>query len=91
MLTEKMSPLAIASLTMGIITVILYPFYPLFFFLIVVLNTLLGIGAIVTGAFAIRQTTTRPLRGRTFAFVGIFTGANGLLWIWINFIFRQTS
>lgn len=84
---ERLSALAIASLILGILSLLLFPLYRIAFPMVVV-NTLLGIGAIVTGVIAMRRTAIYPLRGRTPAYIGIVTGANGLFWIWINTVFR---
>lgn len=88
MYRERMSPLAIASIAMGILSLVLFPFIRLGGALVIVI-TLLGIGAIVTGVFAMRRTTIYGLRGRTLAYIGVVTGANGLFWMWINLVFRM--
>ncbi len=88
MYKERISTLAVASMATGILSMVLFPFYRVAVPLVVVI-TLLGIGAIVTGVFAIRRAAIYPLRGRVFANIGIITGANGLFWMWVDFIFRM--
>jgi multidrug efflux pump subunit AcrB len=88
MYKEKKSSLAIASLVMGIVSVVVFPFHRIAFPIAIVL-TLLGIGAIVTGIIAMRRTTVYSLGGRTLAYIGIITGANGLFWMWVYMVFRM--
>lgn len=84
---ERLSALAISSLAMGILCLILFLFHRLYVFLFVV-DILLGIGAIVTGLWAMRRMRIYSLKGRTLAYAGVVLGANGLFWLLMNVAFR---
>jgi hypothetical protein len=86
----RLSALAVASLVMGIISLVLFPFLPLLrpTLLFLVMDVLLGIGAIVVGLLAMRRITIFPLRGRSLAYAGVVLGANGLFWLAVNFVFQ---
>ncbi len=83
---QSWSPLAIASLAMGVLCIIV--FFVRINTAIFVIQILLSIGAIVTGVFGMRRTRAYPLRGHYLAYAGLVCGANGLFWVFINTIFR---
>lgn len=83
---ERFSTLAVASLVLGILSLICFIFHRMHP-AVVIVDILLGIGAIVTGVFGMRHAALYSLKGRNYAFVGIVTGANGMGWVLIDTIF----
>lgn len=83
---ERFSRLAIIAFALGILSLLCFPLYRIHI-AFMALVILLGSGAIVTGIFAMRRINVYPLRGYTFAWIGVITGANGVAWLIINIIF----
>ncbi len=84
-LKQKWSIFAMASLGMGVLSLIV--FFLVINIAILVVQILLSIGAIVTGVYAMRLTRTFGLRGHYLAYAGTVCGANGLFWVIINVVF----
>lgn len=81
----RWSLLAVASLAMGVLSLIV--FFLTIHIAVLVIQILLSIGAIVTGIFAMRSTRLHTLRGHYLAYAGTVCGANGLFWIIITAVF----
>lgn len=80
----RWSIFAIASLPMGVLSLIL--FFLIVHVAIMVLQILLAVGAIITGYLGMRATRAYPLRGHYLAYAGMVCGANGLFWVLINLV-----
>lgn len=81
----RWSLLAIASLAMGVLSLIV--FFLIIHIAVLVVQILLSIGAIVTGVFAMKNTRLYGQRGHYLAYAGTVCGANGLFWVIINAVF----
>ena len=82
----RWSIFAIASLAMGVLSLIL--FFLIVHVAILVIQILLAIGAIIAGYLGMKATRAYPLRGHYLAYAGMVCGANGLFWVIINLVFR---
>lgn len=86
---ERYSTLAVTSLVLGILSLICFFILHFIFHMniaVVVVDILLGIGAVITGVFGMRHAHIYSLKGRNCAFVGIVTGANSMGWVLIDAI-----
>jgi hypothetical protein len=84
---NSVSALAIASLTMGILSLLICPLYRIHIACCTV-GFLLGIGAILTGIAATSRIAFYPIRGKPLAYAGMITGFNGLFLVIISMLHR---
>ncbi|MEE9584189.1 MAG: DUF4190 domain-containing protein [Candidatus Brocadiales bacterium] len=78
-----LSPLAVASLTMGVLSLLIM-FMRSVDMLFVGVQIVLAIAAIVTGIFGMKTAREYAQRGHTLAYAGLICGGNSLLFIIVH-------